>query len=446
MTTEPGTPPQRPLNTRTAAWATMIGTSIEWYDFYIYGTATALVFDKQFFPVGSSPLTGTLLAFSTYAVGFLFRPVGGVIFAHFGDRTGRKSMLVVTLSLMGAATFLIGFLPSYGSIGVAAPLLLVTLRMIQGIGVGGEWGAAALMAVEHAPPKKRGFYGTWPQMGVPIGLFTANVAFIILSAAMPDTGFAAWGWRVPFLASIILIIIGIVVRLRVAESPEFEFVRAAGRIERRPIIEVFRRQPKSVLRAAGMRFAENATFYIHTTYILTYGTMVIHLHRNDLLLGIIIVSVLGMFSLPMWGFLSDRFGRRNVVLFGSTLMALLSWPFFWSMNSGSIPLIYLVLILSVNVANNAVYGPEPAYYCELFDPEIRYSGASIGAQLASVFAGGLSPLIATALLTVGDFNLIALYMTAMALITVVTMLLSPDPYRERMLAEREAARTATARS
>jgi MFS transporter, MHS family, shikimate and dehydroshikimate transport protein len=377
-------------------------------------------------------------------VGFLFRPVGGIIFAHFGDRIGRKSMLVVTLSLMGAATFLIGLLPSYASIGVAAPLLLVTLRMIQGIGVGGEWGAAALMAVEHAPPKKRGFYGTWPQMGVPVGLFTANLAFIILSAAMPDTGFAAWGWRVPFLASIILIVVGLVIRLRTSESPEFEAIKAAGKIERKPIIEVLRRQPKSVLRAAGMRFGENATFYIHTTYILTYGTMVVHLKRNDLLLGIIIVSVLGMVSMPIWGLISDRVGRRNVVLFGSTLMALLSWPFFWSMNSGSIPMIYLMLILSINVANNAIYGPQPAYYSELFDPEIRYSGASIGQQVASVFAGGLAPLIATALLTIGDFNLIALYMTLMALITVVTMLLSPDPYREQMLAERKAKQSVTA--
>jgi MHS family shikimate/dehydroshikimate transporter-like MFS transporter len=444
MTTETATPAHRPANTRAVRWATMIGTSIEWYDFYIYGTATALVFNKQFFPVGSSPLVGTLLAFSTYAVGFLFRPVGGVIFGHFGDRLGRKSMLVMTLSLMGTATFLIGFLPSYSSIGVAAPLLLVALRMFQGIGVGGEWGAAALMAVEHAPPKKRGFYGIWPQMGVPVGLFTANVAFIILSAALPDSGFATWGWRVPFLASIILIVIGLVIRLRITESPEFEAVKAAGKIERQPIIEVFRRQPKSVLRAAGMRFAENATFYIHTTYILTYGTEVVHLKRNDLLLGIIIVSVLGLISLPMWGFLSDRFGRRNVVLFGSVLMALLSWPFFWSMNSGSLPLIYLVLILSINIANNAIYGPQPAYYSELFDPEIRNSGASIGQQIASVFAGGLAPLIATALLAIGSYHLIALYMTAMALITVVTMLFSPDPYREQMLAERKAARAATA--
>jgi MFS transporter, MHS family, shikimate and dehydroshikimate transport protein len=444
VTTETGTPPQQPASTRTVAWATMVGTSIEWYDFYVYGTATALVFNKQFFPVGSSPLVGTLLAFSTYAVGFLFRPVGGVIFGHFGDRIGRKSMLVVTLSLMGAATFLIGLLPSYGSIGVAAPLLLVALRMIQGIGVGGEWGAAALMAVEHAPPKKRGLYGTWPQMGVPVGLLTANLAFIILSAAMPDTGFATWGWRVPFLASIILIIIGVLIRLRITESPEFESIKAAGKIERQPIIAVLRRQPKSVLRAAGMRFGENATFYIHTTYILTYGTEVVHLKRNDLLLGIIIVSALGIFSTPMWGFFSDRFGRRNVVLFGSTLMALLSWPFFWSLNSGSIPMLYLVLILSINVANNAIYSPQPAYYSELFDPEIRNSGASIGQQLASVFAGGLAPLIATALLAVGSFNLIALYMTAMALITLVTMLLSRDPYREQMLAERKAARPATA--
>ncbi|MCI2417816.1 MHS family MFS transporter [Saccharopolyspora sp. K220] len=433
MTTETGTQSNRPASTRTVAWATMIGTAIEWYDFFIYGTAAALVFNTLFFPTGATPLIGTLLAFSTYAVGFAFRPIGGIVFAHYGDRIGRKSMLVLSLSLMGAATFLIGLLPTFQSIGIAAPILLVLLRMIQGIGVGGEWGAAALMAVEHAPPHRRGFYGSWPQMGVPAGMLTANVAFIVLSSNLDDSAFTAWGWRVPFLASIVLIAVGLVIRLRVAESPVFEGLQQAGTIERQPIIAVLRRQPKNVLRAAGIRFAENSTFYIHTTFILTYGTTVVGLGRDELLLGVIITSVLGLFSLPAWGAVSDRIGRRKVVLFGSALMALLSWPFFWSLNSGYLPLIYLTLVVCINVANSAIYGPQPAYYCELFEPEVRYSGASLGQQLAAVFAGGLSPLIATALLTAtGGYGAIAIYMTAMALITVVAALLSPDPYLRQL--------------
>ncbi|MGP4019122.1 MFS transporter [Saccharopolyspora sp. 5N708] len=434
MTTETGTQPSPPANIRTVAWATMVGTAIEWYDFFIYGTAAALVFNTLFFPTSASPLIGTLLAFSTYAVGFAFRPIGGIVFAHYGDKIGRKSMLVLSLSLMGAATFLIGLLPSFQSIGIAAPILLVLLRMIQGIGVGGEWGAAALMAVEHAPPHRRGFYGSWPQMGVPAGMLIANVAFIVLSSNMDESAFVSWGWRVPFLASIVLIVVGLVIRLRVTESPVFQDLQRTGTIERQPIIAVLRRQPKNVLRAAGIRFAENSTFYIHTTFILTYGTTVVGLGRDDLLLGVIITSVLGLFSLPAWGAVSDRFGRRRVVLFGSSLMALLSWPFFWSLNSGYLPLIYLTLVVCINVANSAIYGPQPAYYCELFEPEVRYSGASLGQQLAAVFAGGLSPLIATALLAAtGGYGAIAIYMTAMALITVVAALLSPDPYLRQRL-------------
>lgn len=421
------------------AWATLIGTSIEWYDFFAYGVAAALVFNKQFFP-NVSPLIGTLLAFSTYGVGFAARPVGGVVFAHFGDRVGRKAMLVLTLLLMGGGTFLIGVLPGFAAIGFAAPVLLVLLRILQGVGVGGEWGAAALMAVEHAPPHRKGFFGSWPQTGVPVGLLVSNLLFLVLSATMSDQAFQAWGWRVPFLASILLVVVGLAVRLRVAESPEFQAVKAAGRIERQPVVTVLRTQPKDVLRAAGLRFAENGTFYIHTTFVLSYGTTVLALKRDDLLFGVIIASAVGLFSLPFYGALSDRVGRRPVILFGSILLALMSWPYFWGLQSLSLPIIYLVTVICINVGNSAVYGPQPAFYAELFEPKVRYSGASIGAQGASVFAGGLAPLVATALLQLpGGYHWIAAYMTVLCLITVVTALLTPDSYRQSLRANRDAA-------
>jgi metabolite-proton symporter len=408
--------------------ATLIGTSIEWYDFFVYGAAAALVFGKLFFPT-ANPLTGTLLALSTFGVGFVARPVGGVVFAHFGDRIGRKSMLVLSVLLMGGGTFLVGLLPTAETIGIAAPILLVLLRFVQGIGLGGEWGAAAVMAVEHAPPHRRGFFGSWPQVGVPAGMLTANLALLIMSGSMPEDAFLSWGWRVPFLASIALVVVGIVIRLKVHESPVFEQAKAAGKIERLPVLAVLRKQPRNVLRAAGLRFAENSTFYIHSTFVLTYGTTQLGMERGDLLLAVIISSAVGLVSLPFYGWACDRFGRKPVVLWGSLVLLAMSWPYFWALDTRSLPIIVLATVVAVNVGNSAVYAPQPAYFSELFEPEVRYSGASIGAQAASVFAGGLAPVIATALLNAtGGYDLIALYMSAMVMITIVTALFSPDPY------------------
>jgi MFS transporter, MHS family, shikimate and dehydroshikimate transport protein len=436
----PAPPATDPIRTRRVALATLIGTSIEWYDFFVYGAAAALVFGKLFFPT-ASPLTGTLLALSTFGVGFAARPVGGVVFAHFGDKVGRKSMLVLSVVLMGGGTFLVGLLPTAETIGVAAPILLVLLRFVQGIGLGGEWGAAAVMAVEHAPPHRRGFFGSWPQVGVPAGMLTANLALLIMSGAISEEAFLSWGWRIPFLASIALVVLGIVIRLKVDESPVFEEAKAAGKIERLPVLAVLRNQPANVLRAAGLRFAENSTFYIHTTFVLTYGTTVLGLERNDLLLAVIISSAVGLVSLPFYGWACDRFGRRPVVLWGSLVLLAMSWPYFWALDTRSLPLIVLATVVAVNVGNSAVYAPQPAYFSELFEPEVRYSGASIGAQAASVFAGGLAPVIATALLNAtGGYNMIALYMSAMVLITIVTALLSPDPYGAS-LRRREPAAT-----
>jgi MFS transporter, MHS family, shikimate and dehydroshikimate transport protein len=435
----PAPPALDPVRTRRVAMATLIGTSIEWYDFFVYGAAAALVFGKLFFPT-ASPLTGTLLALSTFGVGFVARPVGGVVFAHFGDRIGRKSMLVLSVLLMGGGTFIVGLLPTAETIGVAAPILLVVLRFVQGIGLGGEWGAAAVMAVEHAPPHRRGFFGSWPQVGVPAGMLTANLALLVMSGSMSEEAFLSWGWRIPFLASIALVVVGIVIRLKVHESPVFEQAKAAGKIERLPVLAVLRNQPVNVLRAAGLRFAENSTFYIHTTFVLTYGTTALGMEREDLLLAVIISSAIGLVSLPFYGWACDRFGRRPVVLWGSLVLLAMSWPYFWALDTRSLPIIVLATVVAVNIGNSAVYGPQPAYFSELFEPEVRYSGASIGAQAASVFAGGLAPVIATALLeATGGYDMIALYMSAMVMITIVTALLSPDPYGASLRRQRYAS-------
>ena len=425
-------------STRKVAVATLIGTSIEWYDFFVYGSAAALVFNKLFFPT-ANPLTGTLLALATFGVGFVARPIGGVVFAHFGDRIGRKSMLVLSVLLMGGGTFAVGLLPTYETIGVAAPIILVLLRFVQGIGLGGEWGAAAVMAVEYAPPHRRGFFGSFPQVGVPAGLLTANLALLLMSGLLSEEAFLSWGWRVPFLASVVLVVVGLVIRLRVQESPVFTQAKSEGRIKRQPVLEVLRTQPGNVLRAAGLRFAENSTFYIHTTFVLTYGTVTLGLKRSDLLLAVIVSSVIGLASIPFYGWACDRFGRRRTVLWGSFVLLAMSWPYFWALDTRSLPVIILATVVAVNVGNSAVYAPQPAYFSELFEPEVRYSGASIGAQGASVFAGGLAPLIATALLSAtGSYNLIALYMAAMVLITIVTAFVSPDPYGDSLRREEAA--------
>jgi metabolite-proton symporter len=424
---------------RQVALASFIGTAIEWYDFFLYGTAAALVFGQLFFPE-ATPLQGTLLAFGTYGVGFFARPVGGIIFGHFGDRIGRKTMLVLSLLIMGVATFLIGLLPTYESIGLLAPILLVVLRLFQGIGVGGEWGGAVLMAVEHSPPGRRGFYGSWPQMGVPAGLLLANVVFFISSTAVPEEQFLAWGWRIPFLLSIILVGVGLFIRLRILETPAFMQVRESGTEARMPIIDVLRTYPKNVLLAMGMRIAENGTFYILTAFVLTYVVEVVGLEQGTGLTGVIIAATIGLFTIPIFGALSDRVGRRPVYLFGAAFSLLFAFPFFWLLNTGVAPLIWLAIVLGVNLGHDAMYGPQAAYFSELFGTRVRYSGASLGYQLASVLAGGLSPLIAVALLSAYGYGAVATYMAIMALITVVSVILASETFQEDITETQAAER------
>jgi MHS family shikimate/dehydroshikimate transporter-like MFS transporter len=405
--------------------ASFIGTTIEWYDFFLYGTAAALVFDKLFFPE-AAPLVGTLLAFSTYAVGFAARPLGGIVFGHFGDRVGRKSMLVISLLIMGIATILIGCLPTYGDVGVLAPILLVTLRFAQGIGVGGEWGGAVLMSTEYAPKGRRGFFGSWPQMGVPAGLLISTLVFKFVEGSMSESAFESWGWRVPFLASAILVIVGLVIRLKLMESPAFERVKETRTEAKKPIVDVVRKYPRDVLTAMGMRVAENGAFYVLTVFTLAYGEDELGLDKDTMLNGVIVAAAIGLITVPLWGALSDRVGRKPLYLAGAVVTTLWAFPLFGLMDTKSPALIALAIVVGVNIGHDLMYGPQGAYFAELFGTRVRYSGASLGYQLASVFAGGFAPLIATALLAAGGSSLVALYVTGMGLITVVATLLARE--------------------
>jgi metabolite-proton symporter len=413
---------------RPVIFASFIGTAIEWYDFFLYGTAAALIFNRLFFP-NFDPTVGTLSAFGTFAVGFAARPIGGLIFGHYGDRFGRKSMLVYSLLIMGIATFIIGLLPTYDRIGIAAPALLVLMRFAQGIGVGGEWGGAVLMAVEHSTGENRGFHGSWPQMGVPAGLLASTGVFTLVSTTLTPEQFIAWGWRIPFLLSVLLIGVGLFVRLKIMESPAFEQLKHRGRESRAPIVDVVRDYRRSVLLAMGMRFAENGTFYILTVFVLSYGESELRLPRNTMLFGVIIASAIGMVTIPAFGALSDRIGRRPVYLGGALFLLFFAFPFFRLIDSRSEILIWTAIVLGVNIGHDAMYGPQAAYFSELFGTRVRYTGASLSYQLTSVFSGGFAPLIATALLAAAGSNAVAGYMAAMAALSAWSTFLAPETLR-----------------
>jgi metabolite-proton symporter len=415
----------RPTSIRTVALASLIGTTIEWYDFFLYGTATALVFNRLFFPT-FDPLMGTLLSLGTYSVAFVARPIGGIVIGHYGDRIGRKSMLVLTLVIMGVATFLIGLLPTYSTLGALAPILLIVLRLAQGFGVGGEWGGAVLMAVEHAPQGRRGFYGSWPQIGVPAGLLLSTIVYFPFSR-LSEEAFLSWGWRVPFLLSILLVVVGLIIRVRILETPAFARLKETRREARMPIVEVLRRYPKEVLLAMGARLAENGAFYLYTTFVLVYAVQHVHMDRNIVLFALIVVATLELPAIPLYGALSDRIGRRPVYLFGAIGTAVTAYPAFWMLDSGSPVLVLLALFLALLFGHAAMYAPQGAFFSELFGTSVRYSGASLGVQLSSVIAGGLSPIIAVRLLQLGyGRGAISLYLILMAAITIVSVYLATE--------------------
>jgi len=436
----------------------MAGASIEWYDFFIYGTAAALVFPALFFPE-QTPLIGALLSFATFGVGFVARPVGGIIFGHFGDRAGRKKALVVALLTMGLASTLIGLLPTYAAVGALAPVLLVLMRFLQGIAIGGQQGGVLLLTTESAPNTRRGFYSSFAQNGAPAGIVLANLVFLVVTGVATPEAFNAWGWRVPFLASMVLIALAIYINLRLEETPAFRHLQEAkqrreeeiaerGAAERResveearteveaerrgsPVLEALRAYPKEIALAAGAYIAINMTYYIFIAFVISYGTNpdILGLPQSTLLAAVLIASAVQLFALPAFGALSDTFGRRGIYMLGAVLVGVWSFVFWPMLNTGSFLLITLALVVGLGVFHSMMYGPQGAFFAETFSTQVRYSGVSLGVQLGSVLGGAFAPFLATALLAAfGSWVAIAVYMAAACAITLVSVYVLTETY------------------
>ena len=434
-----GPAPSRSTIVRVVS-ASMAGTTVEWYDFFLYGVAAALVFPKVFFP-GSDPAVGVLLALGTFAIGFIARPIGGLVFGHYGDILGRKKLLVISLVMMGLSTFLIGVLPAYETIGLAAPILLIVLRLVQGFGLGGEWGGAVLIVSEYGDKERRGYWASWPQAGVPLGQLIANGLLALLAFVQTEDAFLSWGWRIPFLMSALLVVIGLFIRLSIEESPVFRQAAekaaeqaaaggaaggAAGAEAKTPmpIVEVFRKYPREVFTAMGARFAENVSYYIFTVVIVTYLTKnpPEHTASSSFVLNAVLIGAAVHFvTIPMWGALSDKFGRKPLYLFGAVGVAVWSFVFIFLIDTKSFPLT-VVAVVGGLLFHGAMYGPQAAFLSELFGTRVRYSGVSVGYQLASIVAGGLAPIIAVALYTgFGSGYAVAVYVALASVVTVIAV-------------------------
>jgi MFS transporter, MHS family, shikimate and dehydroshikimate transport protein len=408
---------------RRVVVASLIGATIEWYDFFLYGVVAGIVFNKLYFP-GSDPLISTMLAYGTFAVGFLSRPLGGVIFGHFGDRIGRKSMLVMTLTIMGVATVLIGMVPTYAQIGIWAPTLLLVLRVAQGIGLGGEWGGAVLMAFEYAPANKRGFYASIPQIGLALGLCLSSGVVAALSLTLTDAQFLAWGWRLAFFLSFALVAIGMYIRLNVMETPEFARVQKTGGEARMPIVDVLAKYPGNTIAGMGARFIDGVFFNVFGVFSISYLTGTLHLPRTDALLGVMVAAFVMIFTIPFFGKLSDRVGRARIYFWGSLATGLSAFFGFWLMkhSGGNTMLAWLAVVIPLGIVYASIYGPEAALFAELFEANVRYSGISFVYQFSGIFASGISPIIATWLLqrNGGDPWMIAGYCLAAGIVSALS--------------------------
>ena len=424
---------------RKAVIASTVGTAIEWYDFFLYGTAAGLVFGKLFFP-NQDPLSATLLSFGTYFIGFAARPVGAAIFGHYGDRIGRKATLIATLMCMGLSTFFVAFVPTYASIGIWGAIILTVLRALQGIGVGGEWGGSVLLAMEWSRTKgQRGLVASWPQFGVPCGLLLSTLAVAVFSAWLTADQFAEWGWRIPFALSIVLVGVGLWIRLGIMETPVFQAVLDKEKTEKAPVLEVIKRQPRQIILSALLRMSEQAPFYIFTAFIFAYAVGTLHMSRNLILGAVMVAACVSFVTIPLSGHISDKIGRRNMYLIGVVLMGLFGFLYFGMVDTAIPSAVFIAIVISL-IPHDIQYGPQAALIAESFTPRLRYSGASLGYQLASIIAGGPAPLIAAWLFqTYQSGYAIAIYIAACALISLISAALMPDYTGKDISAEYDAA-------
>jgi MHS family shikimate/dehydroshikimate transporter-like MFS transporter len=431
MTTSPGVR-GKASGIKHIVWASALGTTVEWYDFLLYGTAAALVFNKLFFP-NFDPVSGTIAALGSYAVGFIARPLGGAIFGHFGDRIGRKTMLMLTMLIMGLGTFLIGCLPTYQQIGIAAPIILIALRFLQGIGIGGEWGGAVLMVIENSDRGRRGLLGSLVQVGFPAGLVLATLAFREVSK-LPEAQFLSWGWRIPFLISFILVTVGLFVRFRLMETPAFQDLQARQGTIKMPVVHALVQEWKPFLICVGMKVSEVAWVYILTVFIVYYATTQLKLSRSLILDAVLYAALFELITVPFFGWLSDKWGRRTLYIGGAILSAALAFPLFLLIETKDPLIVTITLIVTMSIGHATMYGPQASFMPELFGTGSRYSGSSLGCQVSAAISGGFAPVIATSLFAwQGNTQGISLFMIALAGITLISVLLAQETAQRPML-------------